>query len=624
MAAAVALAPSDPTKLTAGNALPADGLKNGDYSLKMVDGNLVLSGPDGRIWDTATNGKGGSLFFRSDGALDISVSGPYGGYSIWQNGLKLENVGSLQLTDKGKLVILDKAGKEIHVIAAADGKKHYGAPTVHVPTGSPPWLRSLCEAVTAFFRKSYDTIGALKQGDTDELFKMMTGQGLLDPRKEKNTGKLVEQYSKKGDYIVGVKNQLQQGNAQIQVLSLDQIPQKIGETRGKLDGIIDELNDKLSHLDPEAVITGKEMKPAAASAAVDLLYQAVGNAKKELDAANAFIAEKQREVNKNVPPGSTGSDPGTGNAPLPSVTDFLSSTAPLQDMKPLFQDLAPGADPTKKPTAGLDALLKELSGASSAPSPNGNGGVPPGGQGANPLQALMGMLPMLPIMLQQLMSNLRPQNPEQQRKPNPNDPNQPNPGNPGEAPPGAPVSDTAPQGPVTTAPATPPPPPPAGRKPMVEMKVENVKQNVPEAVALAVNKEFNDPNGIDARDAYSNTSGQETADKPWTKVDGTPATGDVVQWTNATTGEKLSGIVVVNGDTIQLVTHGKLIPLDLQNPPAAGGGPYEFAGFFHPAGVDGDEEPAKKPTAPPNINAVAPPTPAPPSAPAAPTPPPRK
>ncbi|WP_069159716.1 hypothetical protein [Nocardia altamirensis] len=604
--------------------MPADGLKNGDYSLKMVDGNLVLAGPDGRIWDSATNGKGGSLFFRSDGSFDISVSGPYGGYSIWQNGLKLQNVGSLQLTDKGKLVILDKAGKEIHVIAAADGKRHYGAPSVHVPTGSPQWLRSLIDAINTWLRKCYDTIGALKQGDTDELFKMMTGQGLLDPRKEKNTGKLVEQYSKKGDYIVGVKNQLQQGNAQIQVLSLDQIPQKIGQTRGKLDGIVDELNDKLSHLDPEAVITGKEMKPAAAATAVDLLYQAVGRVKKELDAANAFIAEKQREVSDNVPPGSTGTDPGPRNS-LPPVTDFLSSTAPLQDMKPLFEDLLPGGDPTKKPTtggSGLDALLKEL-GASSAPSTNGSGGAPTGG-GPNPLTALMGMLPMLPVIAQQVLSQMRPRNPEQERNPNPNDPNQPNPGNPGEVPPGAPVSDTAPGAPVTAAPATPPPPPPAGRKPWVDMKVENVQQKVPEAVARAVNKEFNDPNGIDARDAYSNTSGQETEDKPWKKVDGTPATGDIVEWRNVTTGEKLSGIVVVNGDTIQLVTHDKLVPLDLQNPPAAGSGPYEFVHFLHPSGVDGDEEPAKKPTTPPNINAVAPLTPAPPSAPATPTPPPRK
>ncbi|WP_280442700.1 hypothetical protein [Nocardia brasiliensis] len=618
----------DPSKLAAGGTLPADGLKNGDYSLKMVDGNLVLSGADGRIWESATNGPGGSLSFRSDGSFDISVSGPYGGYSIWQNGLKLSNVGSLYLTDKGKLVILDKNGKEIHTIAAPDGIKHYAVVSLHIPAGAPEWLISLIETIDAWFQRRYDLLGAGKPGETDDLFKMMSNQGLLDPRKERNTGKLVEQYSKNNDYIVGVKNQLQQGNTQIQVLSLSQIPEKIGETRTKLDRIVAELNDKLRHADPEAVVTGKEMKAAATAAAVDALYQAVGRAEKVLKAASDFITAKQKEVVDKVPGSNLVGAPGIGNGNgIAPITDFSGAPTPSTDMSPLFDDLLSGDGPTKPDAPGgldLDALLKDLEGDSApgAGSPNGNGSASAApSPGTNPLAGVMGLLPLLPVVAQ-MMSQMRPPNNEQKRPVDPTspvDPSQPPPDPDTPAP--TPVTYT--DAPPSSVSAATPPPPPAGKKSWVDMKVENVQQKVPEAVARAVNKEFNDPSGIDARDAYAGTSGQSTEDKPWKQVDSSNVkTGDVVQWTNTATGEALSGIVVRNGDELQLVTHDKLIALDLKNPPATGSGPYEFVGFFHPTGVDGDAAPATTPPAPPAVKTAAPPAPPPSSAPAA-TPPPR-
>ncbi|WP_280454753.1 hypothetical protein [Nocardia brasiliensis] len=613
---------TDQTTLKAGEVLPADGLKNGDYSLRMMDGNLVLSGPDGRVWESATDRANAFMVFRTDGSLQIDVSSSSSGYSIWSKNLQLSNVGSLQLTDKGRLVVLDKNGKELAAVAEPSGIKHLAVVILFVPLGSPWWLESLVKAIEAWFQKAYDTLGAGKPAEIENLFKMLTNQGLLDPRKEKNTGKLVEQYAKKGDYIEGVKKQLQQGNAQIQLLSLSQIPEKIAETRIKLDRIVDELNDKLRQVDPDTTVGDKELKPAAAEAAVDALYQAVGRAEKVLKAASDFIAEKQKDVADNLPGTNQVGASGNGTS-LPPLTGIDSIAPPGQDMAPLFADLLGEHNPAGEQTPGgvdIDALIKDLGGEPGT-EPVGNGGAPAQTAAptpaSNPLAGMMGMLPMLP-MLAQMMNQMRPQPPERRRPVEPEDPNAPSPADPGaeSAPAPSPVTYTDAPGTVapTTAPA--PPSPPTGRKSWVDMKVENVQQKVPEAVARAVNKEFNDPNGIDARDAYAGTSGQSTEDKPWAQVDSSNVkTGDVVQWTNTTTGATLSGIVVVNGADMQLVTHDKLIALDLNNPPASGSGPYEFVGFFHPSGVDGDAAPDATPPTPPAINAVAPPVPAPPTAP---------
>jgi hypothetical protein len=154
-----------------------------------------------------------------------------------------------------------------------------------------------------------------------------------------------------------------------------------------------------------------------------------------------------------------------------------------------------------------------------------------------------------------------------------------------------------------------PPPVGAGGRSMVDMKLpDGTTQKVSSAVAQAVNKELNNPNGSDARSAYTGTPGQPSAGSPWVSADSAHLqTGDVVQWANR------SAIVVVEPSGLEVIVNGHLVPLDPNNPPDGGTGGYgEFQGFFHPSGSDLDnsaqQQQAPTPSAPGVTAAPATPT----------------
>lgn len=145
---------------------------------------------------------------------------------------------------------------------------------------------------------------------------------------------------------------------------------------------------------------------------------------------------------------------------------------------------------------------------------------------------------------------------------------------------------------------------------------DGTTQNVPTAVAQALNKEIYNTNGSDANAAYAGTTGQQTPSNPWTAVDPNTTdpekklrTGDVIQWENR------SALVVMNESGLNVLLNGQLVQLDPHNPPDDGHGPFgRFQGFFHPSGIDkagGDLAAGAQPTVDVAPDGGAPPQPKP-------------
>lgn len=86
---------------------------------------------------------------------------------------------------------------------------------------------------------------------------------------------------------------------------------------------------------------------------------------------------------------------------------------------------------------------------------------------------------------------------------------------------------------------------------------------------------------IDAAAAYSGTPGESTPNHPWSTINDVAQlkTGDVAQWENH------SALIVNNQNGLQILDNGQLVPLDPNNPPLIE--KYRnFAGYFHPTGMD--------------------------------------
>ncbi|MFJ9371175.1 hypothetical protein ACIRRA_43170 [Nocardia sp. NPDC101769] len=135
------------------------------------------------------------------------------------------------------------------------------------------------------------------------------------------------------------------------------------------------------------------------------------------------------------------------------------------------------------------------------------------------------------------------------------------------------------------------PPAVTGPSSMVPLSIDGATQQVTSVVHDAVTRERNNPNGSDAREAYTGTPGENTPSNPWVQVD-EPAqlshgqdtklsTGDVAQWGNRT------ALVVVENGIRKIIMNKTTMPLpDAENPPDSGLGDYgTFTGFFRPTGA---------------------------------------
>lgn len=91
--------------ITAGNGIYSP---NGQYFFVMqTDGNLVLYGPSGAVWNAQTNGTQASyMTFQSDG--NLVVYGPGG--AIWSSGSYGNHCSTLKVQNDGKVVIYSMTG----------------------------------------------------------------------------------------------------------------------------------------------------------------------------------------------------------------------------------------------------------------------------------------------------------------------------------------------------------------------------------------------------------------------------------------------------------------------------------------------------------------------------------
>lgn len=129
---------------------------------------------------------------------------------------------------------------------------------------------------------------------------------------------------------------------------------------------------------------------------------------------------------------------------------------------------------------------------------------------------------------------------------------------------------------------------------------------VPQGVADALTKVEGNP-AIDASTAYADTSGAQTADKPWKAIDASQLrTGDVIVWENH------SEIVIDNGSGPQyLDDNNQLVSIDPNNQDSAQYG--KFQNYLHPTGLDAGSaaplapEPTELPD--PKVTQSAPPQP---------------
>ncbi|MGW4241934.1 hypothetical protein [Nocardia sp. NPDC004722] len=182
--------------------------------------------------------------------------------------------------------------------------------------------------------------------------------------------------------------------------------------------------------------------------------------------------------------------------------------------------------------------------------------------------------------------------------------------------PGTPAAAADPNSPapVTAKPDT--PPPANGEKKNVDLPIPGLTSppSVTPVVHDAVMKEMSNPNGCDARAAYTGTPGQSTPGSPWVAIPDNEIdrlqTGDVVQWSNRT------ALLVFDGHTPYIVVNGHLVPFPLDDPgferhdppvvdesvpPEARKAAFGvYQGFYHPSGADLTSNEQQQPQAPAN------------------------
>ncbi|MEV0360923.1 hypothetical protein AB0H71_33180 [Nocardia sp. NPDC050697] len=631
---------------------------DGRYQLALDNGNLVLFGPNGVVWESATTntnpaGRGsGNIMAASigpDGQIILKADAYYQSLPVWATD-KVAGAVRLQLNNDGSLVFLDKDGKPIHTVSAPDPERGFEL-HLHHPYGASANLDKhidICEnfLVTACAQELW---GTGRETANPSLDKLLTKAGLPGT---KNDSTMTERYDGKTERLDKVNADLYKKVQQVHVTTRDLSQQAATALKG-IQAQVDSTNEKLRaphrvEKAPQAVanppsyieydekgnVKGEPKLPAATEDFLlgvlhDLVHFVEGEIKKVSDAADAsgrdvddkepkYDGEKNGNGQYNGGYGDTSggtTPPGTGTQDFSSLYGDLLGTGDSLGTDPLTAGTGSGSN---KIVDLLNSAIEEIEGGAGATTAGtvgttgaggtgSTGGGSTGGTGSG-MNQMMQMLPMM-MMMQQMMQSASKdrgrdrdrerEEEREEREPEPGqDPNVPvqQVQNQGAAPP---------PGTVTAEPAA-PPTVVLGTKSMVDVQLPTKPpstQQVSQVVAEAIQRELNNPNGSDARAAYVGTPGESSAANPWTMVDGNDVrTGDVAQWRDHT------GLVVVVDGVPNIIVDGQIVPLDPNNP-AAG----EFLGFARPGGagiaeqVPGTEE--------------APPIPATPSTPPAPMPP---
>ncbi|MBF6349528.1 hypothetical protein IU448_10910 [Nocardia flavorosea] len=507
------------------------------------------------------------------------------------------------------------------VAAEADGPAP-GDLLIH-PEHEDAALAWMIDNADAFLQRSLQLFGSGNGEDVPDFSAWLHNHGLVD---SVNSSSMTDSYSA---HITGldIDKELFQGLEDEMTVTVAEVRQRSGAAVSYIDDRIAGLNEFLGYADD--VVERVEVNPmdspdgapvgetVTTRRRVHPQYRAF--LEEEILATITKVEDKIREVSAaNEGSGVDGpeyetSDPGTPPAspdrPVMSYTPVDGSTPPggAAGTPPAVSAGAPpagAAEPAVTDDIGAppdealgeevpvdggtgagsggdvneDAADSDTSGGRDAAEP----GPPTGGMssGDNGMGALSSMLPMMMMpmmMLPQMMAGMVPrdqgstegrggENGERRRD--------------GERERSAPAP--APEQAVSAPPAEPPPPADENGMAVRVTLPDGSSQQVPPAVAQAVNRELGNSEGSDARAAYAGTAGEPTAGHPWTAVDaGSVQTGDVAQWANR------AGLLVVTDGEVRLIVDGVPLPFDPHDPPGGGIASYgEFQGYVHPSGVD--------------------------------------
>ncbi|MGV9411230.1 hypothetical protein ACWDOP_15040 [Nocardia sp. NPDC003693] len=369
------------------------------YSLGLTNGNLVLSGPDGRtLWESGTSDANGKVLWATmgaDGSLDVQADAHYQALTKWSTQAGLKNAGSLRLNDDGSLVVIGKDGKTIlATLAPADTVKHLYLVQLNPPLGSPPVLRTALESAQLWLQDVVDLMGVGKAAEIPDFRKLLSNAGLADTR---NTGEMVDAYSSKLDAFGTVKKALRGNDVDVNVTA-GQVAEQTARALGEIKNLIEDLKDILrlpqlgkdapaavradpgdfeysGERDGQGGLVKAEMSRPAVEYVMGALFECVDGVSKVFRRviADAERARKQidppaprergdadgptRQRPPGPPPSTPGPAPSDPRTPAPVNPDQPPRSAPgPTDYRDLYKDLLGG--PSDGGKAGSDVPVK--------------------------------------------------------------------------------------------------------------------------------------------------------------------------------------------------------------------------------------------------------------------------
>lgn len=620
--------------------------KDGNYDLTLEShgerDRLVLTDKDGKeIWG-----------YSGDDAASLLSSDKY----------------QIKLLSDGKIVIVDDKNEVKKVIREStqgkDGKEqgiHAKLVLLHHPPHESKKLRSAIDEAQAGLQRQVDCFGKGKPDLAADVSEFLHSKGLTD---KENRGDLAQKYN--DGYLAAdtkTKEKFFRLDSDIKKIAVDTDIVNSKAFDGIMNLIFD-LDDQLravefdADYDRSATDDGKggkevhfSMKPNVENPIFKSLGEVPTDVAQRIASAHEQNNEKEKEADdkhgdddkdggedKEDPPSEKGPpwektprpDPnGQPQPPRPepeqskpesekpgAPEDKPDSEKPgtpeeVDEVLNKPPDYGSGTDETETGTSdpGGENPGQEETGQQSSSAGGGQQAGAGGGSGMEMMKPMMMMASSAIPQAMQAMQQKRDEDAgrsEEERKKEAGGQEQGQPPGAGPQDPGA-----APPAGATAAPAATAPPPVNGTGMVDAQLPDGTTQKVSSTVAEALNKEVNNPNGSDARAAYSGTPGEATAANSWVAVDtANIQTGDVVQWENR------SAVAVVSEDGLSYISNGQLVPLDTNNPADDGHGSYgAFQGFFHPSGADTTDA-GSQATQPPEPSVPTPPTPEPTAPPA--------
>ncbi|MEV5840092.1 hypothetical protein [Nocardia sp. NPDC052112] len=622
------LAPEGSKSVTEGTA--RDSISNGDYTVKLnSDNELILTDKDGnQLWG-----------YSGADAADLFSSN----YEI-----KVDPDGSIKLIDP-------KTHEVVRTLREAGDPKHANLVLLYHPPAESVKLRIAIDEAQSALQLQVDCFAKGKAALAEDVGDWLHNQGLTD---KDNKSSLTTSYNE--DYLnydTHVKNHFKDLDQKIRSIALD--TNKVNdEALGKIMDQVNVLDDRLRDVtekDTEEVPTKgqqtyKRILPDVEMPLFGLIDKAVEAVDGIIDNAKQTNDDNGKKTGEESPEYKAGKDDGykagynaglaaggkDGGGDDSDTTPTDTTTVPT-DWTDSYDDLLTSgkegstdgaSDSTTEDTttgtsgdnssilATIKSEIDKIKNGSTKSSGNGSNNGSSANNGAgNSSNNNSGNNAMQQYMMMQALSSMFNKDKQPQESDRDRAEKEAAERRAAESQQTAQASATNPatmtdSGVVSATPGTPPQLSTNGNA-QVDMRLpDGSTQKVASSVAQAVNKELNNPNGSDARAAYSGTGADMSRATPVATSD--LHTGDVAQWTDRNGNVVATGLVVVDGAGLHLISSGHLVAIDSANPLYGGHDDYKFSGFVRPA--DGSAAVAASQATPAAPGAVT----APPSAPAAP------